>query len=396
MERILIIDDEPNVLAGLRRAIGRHFEVDTVDCAGKALERLTSGQRYAAIVSDLTMTEMDGVALLERARKVAPSTPRIMLTGNGDRSALMAAINRAGVTAFLQKPAPIAELLQVLRNVIREGAAAVEETPAPANQEWDWIASELARADYDAHLRLLLQPRFAAQDGRVVAAEALLRWTHPARGAIAPAHFIPVAEATGLIKDLTAWVLRQATLQWRLLRESKVDLPISVNVSACSIGTEYLLDLVRAELAASKMPPERLEIEITETRRLEQTAQARRTLTALRALGVRTALDDFGMGHSSLEALRLLEVDVLKIDRSFVAEITTNTKHRQIVRSIIDLARALRMEVVAEGIETPGQASLLRSLGVDQLQGYLFAPALAPRELLDQCRSMCSKLHDFA
>jgi EAL domain-containing protein (putative c-di-GMP-specific phosphodiesterase class I)/CheY-like chemotaxis protein len=387
MDRILIIDDEPQVLAGLRRAIGRHFDIDAVSCAGEALRRLTDGERYAAIVSDLSMTEIDGVALLERARQVAPSIPRILLTGHGDRSALMAAINRAGVTAFLQKPTPPSELLQVLQRAIRESAIALQGRPSFQDAEQHWIASELAEADHDEHFRLLLQPRVAASDGRLVAAEALLRWTHPRRGPVSPSQFIPAAEATGLIEDITGWVLRQAARHWCSLRAAGLDLPISVNISPYSIVTGLLADQVRAALSVAGMPAERLEIEITETYRLEQSAQTRRTLAALRAQGVRTALDDFGTGHSSLEALRTLEVDTLKIDRSFVADIGGNPKHLEIVRSIVALSRALRLEVVAEGVETVGQASLLESLGVDQFQGYLFAPALPPGELLQRCLS---------
>jgi len=387
MDRILIVDDEPQVLDGMRRALGRHFTIDPVSCAHEALRRLAGGERYAAIVSDLAMSAMDGVTLLERARQIAPAIPRVMLSGHGDRSALMEAINRAGVIAFLQKPTPALELLQVLRKAIGSAKAADARHAVPLTPRQQWIASELADADHDAQFRLLLQPRIDATDGRMVATEALLRWHHPRRGPVPPAEFIPVAEAMGLIDSITRWVMRETGRAWRALKDGGADLSISVNVSAASIGTYDLMGDIRSTIAASGMPLNRLEVEITESHKLEQTESARELLSALRGLGARTALDDFGTGHASLELLRQLDVDMLKIDRSFVADVVHNARHREIVRSIVDLSRALHLEVVAEGVETLTQASLLHGLGVHQFQGFLFAPALTVQQLLKQCLS---------
>jgi EAL domain-containing protein (putative c-di-GMP-specific phosphodiesterase class I)/CheY-like chemotaxis protein len=382
MDRILIVDDEQQVLDGIRRALGRHFTIDPVSCAHEALRRLAGGERYAAIVSDLAMSAMDGVTLLERARQIAPAIPRVMLSGHGDRSALMEAINRAGVIAFLQKPTPALELLQVLRKAISSAKAADARHAVPLTPRQQWIASELADADHDAQFRLLLQPRVDAADGRLVAAEALLRWHHPKHGPVSPADFIPVAEATGHIDRITAWVLRETARVWRGLQQEGVDMSISVNVSAASIGTYDLMGAIRSSLGLSGMPLDRLEVEITESRRLEQMEPARALLSALKGQGVRTALDDFGTGHASLEMLRQLDVDVLKIDRSFVADFGRNARHREIVRSIIDLSRALHLGVVAEGVETLTQASLLYAYGVHEFQGYLYAPALTAKEFL--------------
>jgi EAL domain-containing protein (putative c-di-GMP-specific phosphodiesterase class I)/CheY-like chemotaxis protein len=360
MDRILIVDDEPQVLDGIRRALGRYFTIDPVSCAHEALRRLAGGERYAAIVSDLAMSAMDGVTLLERARQIAPAIPRVMLSGHGDRSALMEAINRAGVIAFLQKPTPAAELQQVLLKAIGSAKAAAARHAVPLNPKQQWIASELADADHDAQFRLLLQPRIDAADGQMVATEALIRWLHPRRGLVPPAEFIPVAETTGLIDGITHWMLRETGRAWQMLKDGGIDLSISVNVSAASIGTYDLMGAISSTIAASGM---------------------------LRGLGARTALDDFGTGHASLEMLRQLDVDMLKIDRSFVANVVHNPRHCEIVRSIVDLSRALHLEVVAEGVETLTQASLLHGLGVHQFQGFLFAPGLTVQQLLKQCLS---------
>ncbi|MFN8722500.1 MAG: EAL domain-containing protein [Rhodospirillales bacterium] len=386
MDRILIVDDEPQVLAGIRRAIGRQFDVDLATCADEALRLLSSGIRYSVILSDLSMAGGDGVTLLEQARSMVPSIPRILLTGYGDRNALLDAINRAGVSAFLQKPIRSTELLAALHKAIRNARPSTAEGLGALTPDQRWIAAELTCADLDRHFHLLLQPRIDATDGKLAAAEGLARWTHPQRGAISPAAFIPVVEAIGMIGALTTWALRQAGLAWRRLAAEGVDIPISVNVSGAANGTETLLNVVRSMLNESRMPSDRLEIEFTESHRLEGVPEIHGALAELRSLGVRTALDDFGVGYSSMDTLRVLDVDMLKIDRSFAAQLANDVKHREIVRSIVNLSRALRLGVVAEGVETLEQASLLYSLGVHQFQGFLFAPALTTPQLLQQWR----------
>jgi EAL domain-containing protein (putative c-di-GMP-specific phosphodiesterase class I) len=235
------------------------------------------------------------------------------------------------------------------------------------------IAADLATADLDAEFRLLFQPRISTATGAVVSAEGLLRWTHPRRGAISPLDFIPVAEATGQIERLTAWVVRQAARGWRTMCAAGLDVPVSVNVSLPTIGSPSFVDLAVAILSEEGMPANRLEIEITESHRLTKTDQVRVVVAALRRLGVRVALDDFGTGYSFFETLRWLDIDILKVDRSFVMNLSASSKNQKIVCSIIDLADSLKLTVIAEGVETREQASLLHGLGVRQLQGFLFA-----------------------
>lgn len=385
MYRILIVDDEPHVLAGIRRAIGRHFEVEAVTSVEDALQCLSTGRPFAAIISDLAMAAGDGLSLLERARRLAPRVPRIMLTGHGDRKAMTGAINRAGVSAFLHKPTPPAELLNVLKEVIATAQSEQEFADASMNPDHAWVARELDRARLDDHFRVMFQPRVSAADGSVQSAEALLRWHHPERGPIPASVFIPVAESTGWIHEATGWVLQRAAHAWSELSQAGLDLSISVNLSARTVDADGALDRVRWALQQAAMPAHRLEVELTEGHRLQDPARARDLLAGLRTMGVRTALDDFGVGFSTLETLRQLDVDVLKIDRSYVTDLASNPKHEAIVRSIVDLARALHLEIVAEGVETLEQARLLNSIGVDQFQGFLFSPALSTRQLFEQC-----------
>ncbi|MGH7756644.1 MAG: putative bifunctional diguanylate cyclase/phosphodiesterase, partial [Vulcanimicrobiaceae bacterium] len=224
------------------------------------------------------------------------------------------------------------------------------------------------------------QPIIDAATGRIVGSEALLRWRHPSAGLVGPSRFIEVAEASGLIVPIGAWVLAEAADQnrrWQAL--SRTPLRMSVNVAARQISHPKFLDHVRAALA-SGLPAHLLEIEITETGAMTDIRKAVEVLTVLRSLGVRTALDDFGTGYSSLSYLRRLPVDTVKIDRSFVREIETERKDAVIAEAIVTIAHALNLDVVSEGVETPEQFRSLGKLGVDLMQGYLFGRPVPPAE----------------
>ncbi|MGH7707308.1 MAG: sensor domain-containing protein [Vulcanimicrobiaceae bacterium] len=242
------------------------------------------------------------------------------------------------------------------------------------------IENDLRFAVERGELRLHYQPIVDAATGRIVGSEALLRWRHPSAGLVGPSRFIEVAEASGLIVPIGAWVLAEAADQnrrWQAL--SRTPLRMSVNVAARQISHPKFLDHVRAALA-SGLPAHLLEIEITETGAMTDIRKAVEVLTVLRSLGVRTALDDFGTGYSSLSYLRRLPVDTVKIDRSFVREIETERKDAVIAEAIVTIAHALNLDVVSEGVETPEQFRSLGKLGVDLMQGYLFGRPVPPAE----------------
>ena len=225
------------------------------------------------------------------------------------------------------------------------------------------LRSASARDDFVLHY----QPLVAASDNSLVGYEALIRWNHRSRGIISPAVFIPIAEKTGLINNIGAWVFRQACLdamQW------PSHIRLSVNVSAVQFGNE-LIAVLQDALSASGLQPSRLEIEITETVLIGDSAKALRVLAAIRRLGVRIALDDFGTGYSSLSYLRKFRFDRIKIDQAFVRELRSEDSH-VLVRAIVDIAAGLNMSVTAEGIETAEQAQELTLIGCDELQGYFF------------------------
>jgi diguanylate cyclase (GGDEF)-like protein/PAS domain S-box-containing protein len=239
------------------------------------------------------------------------------------------------------------------------------------------LESGLRRAIAENELRLHYQPQFDLRTGEVVGAEALVRWQRPGSGLVAPDAFIPLAEETGLVVPLGAWVLRQACTEAVLLPG-----PVSVNLSGRQLTDDGLLDVVAATLDATGCDPARLWLEITETVVMADAERNAEVLARLRDLGVRIAIDDLGTGYSSLAYLKRFPVDFLKIDRSFVDGLGTEADDSAIVAAIIDLAASLRLGVIAEGVETELQRDELRRLGCDVGQGYLWSPAVPLCELV--------------
>jgi len=241
---------------------------------------------------------------------------------------------------------------------------------AALSDRWS-MAGDLAAAIATRRLHLDYQPEFDLAEGRMRVAEALVRWRHPRRGLVSPAEFIPVAESAGLIEALGAWVLESACRFGRVLQTRYVDAPhIAVNVSPLQFLGGNLADQVARVLERSQLAPERLELEITEGLLLERSPVVQDTLERLHGLGVRLVLDDFGTGFSSLAYLTRVHVHRLKIDRSFVSNLPHDARSLAIVTAVLGMARALSIEVTAEGIERAEQADLLRQLGCGMGQGY--------------------------
>jgi diguanylate cyclase (GGDEF)-like protein/PAS domain S-box-containing protein len=245
------------------------------------------------------------------------------------------------------------------------------------------VEQELQRGLGRGELRLLYQPQVDLTSGRLIGAEALLRWEHPERGLLAPAAFLPVAEESGLIVDIGAWVIREACRRlrdWQRRGLSK-DFSLSVNLGARELTHPDIVATVLEAVQGAGIEPSSLCIEVTESTAIEDRASGFRALTDLNGAGVRVAIDDFGTGYSSLDHLRRMPADVLKIDRSFVQGIAPDSSDTALVAAALALGRALGMDVVAEGIETEQQASSLRELSCPIGQGYLFARPLPPEQL---------------
>jgi EAL domain-containing protein (putative c-di-GMP-specific phosphodiesterase class I) len=247
------------------------------------------------------------------------------------------------------------------------------------------VARMEAKADLQGalergELRVAYQPIVDMESGSILGAEALMRWEHPERGPIPPSEFIPLAEESGLIIELGRWILETAcrqTREWQRL-SGRADLTISVNLSGRQIADADLVGDVGRVLATTGLEPACLTLEITETTLVRDVETTIAAFRALKALGVRLAIDDFGTGYSSLSYLRQFPIDVLKIDRSFVASLDEGNDSSALVRSILNLSATLRLDTVAEGIETQEQRHALESLGATRGQGYLFARPMAP------------------
>jgi diguanylate cyclase (GGDEF)-like protein/PAS domain S-box-containing protein len=240
------------------------------------------------------------------------------------------------------------------------------------------LAAQLRGALQRQELRVVFQPVVSMADGEAIGCEALLRWDHPERGELLPGAFLRIAEDDGLIVPIGAWVLEESCRQLAAWRAQGRDLWVSVNVSARQLGQVDFVAVVERALRETGVPAGSICLEVTETAVLRRPEMARRALEALRILGVRVALDDFGLGYSSLTHLKALPVDVVKVDRSFVADLVRSTEDRAVVEAVITLARRMGLTVIAEGVETEDQDELLRQMGCPVVQGYLYgrpAPA---------------------
>jgi predicted signal transduction protein with EAL and GGDEF domain len=246
------------------------------------------------------------------------------------------------------------------------------------------LEADLRHAVTRAEFLLHFQPIFALESDRLVGVEALLRWQHPQRGLIAPREFIPLAEETGLILPIDIWALTHACAQashWNRQRGKRPPLTLSVNLSVRQLQRADLPDIVARTLLNTGLAPEQLVLEITESVLLHRTEVILDRLRELKKLRVRLALDDFGTGYSSLAYLRHLPVDILKIDKSFVDEITSRPEASGLARAIVQLGRTLGLVTVAEGIEALDQRNELREAGCDLGQGFYFAKPLTAAEI---------------
>jgi diguanylate cyclase (GGDEF)-like protein/PAS domain S-box-containing protein len=234
----------------------------------------------------------------------------------------------------------------------------------------------MRQALVSGRFKLHYQPQVSLLDGRIVGAEALLRWRDPEMGEVPPAHFIPVAEDSGFIVAIGDWVLGQAVRQAALWHSRGLAVPIAINVSALQFKQPHFVDRVASVLAVSGVPAPLLELELTESILVHDADESLHRLHALARLGVRLSIDDFGTGYSSLAYLKRFPIGKLKIDRSFVNGLPGDDSDAGIVRAILQMARALGMRVIAEGVETEPQRQFLQDEGCHEFQGWLYAPAL--------------------
>ena len=243
------------------------------------------------------------------------------------------------------------------------------------------LLRELRQAIDSSNLVLHYQPQLSIETGEIVGVEALVRWSHPERGMIPPDQFIPLAEHSGLIGPLTRYVLNMALAQARSWIDAGTPLPVAVNLSARNLGEDRLLEQVAELLRAHDVPADQLTLEITESAIVTEPERARELLSQLYEMGVKLSIDDFGTGYTSLAQLKNMPIEELKIDRSFVATMTTDSGNAHIVRGVVALGHNLGLSMVAEGVEDDETLRALKDLGCDVVQGYLLARPMASQDL---------------
>ncbi len=261
------------------------------------------------------------------------------------------------------------------------------DRPQASSMQYLQLENQLRKALEVGQLEVFYQPRLSLADDALEAAEALVRWRHPQRGLVAPAHFIPLAEETGLIIPLGEFVLREACRQARQwLQDGLAEIRVSVNLSVKQLRQGNFVSLVRQVLEETGLPATMLELELTESQLLDDIDNAISISEQLRALGVRLAIDDFGTGFSSLSYLKRFPVDYVKIDRSFISELEHSSQDAAITRAIIAMVHSLERKVVAEGVETQAQMDFLKANQCDEIQGYLLSPPVPAEQFAELLR----------
>jgi diguanylate cyclase (GGDEF)-like protein len=346
---------------------------------GSVVARL-GGDEFAALLAPLSDPEeaMVSAGSIREALKSPVEIEGIAVSAEGS----------VGIARFPEDGQDVATLLQRADVAMydakerRIGVASYKADADRSSHERLLVLAQLREAIAHDELVLHYQPKVALHDGSVVGAEALVRWQHPERGLVPPIQFVPLAEHTGLIGPLTAWVLERALRDMRVWWDRGHRITVAVNLSVANLVDAELPGLVARLLAETRLPPAALEFEITESVLMTEPERALRTLTLLRGMGAKLAVDDYGTGHSSLAYLHQLPLNTLKIDRSFVSAMAG--EGGVIVRSTVDLAHSLGLNVVAEGIEDHGTAVALRALGCDLGQGFHYARPVPVEQLLDR------------
>lgn len=349
-----------------------------VDVAQRLREAAHASWVVARLVSDrfaVLVPDADAAAALRAARRLAAEFERPFSIAN-IYVELGANIGIAVYPEHGSEPALLIRRADVACLYAQSGGAGIELYRGESEKERPerlQLMAELRHAIEDHQLSIHYQGKVDAISGAVTGAEALLRWHHPVRGDIPPASFIGDAEQTGLIKPLSYWVLNEVLRQLSVWRQEGGAVPVAVNLSVRNFRDPALLDTLRRLLQRWQVPPELLEIEITEGVLVEDARAAEHILAAMRALGLRILIDDFGTGYSSLRYLASLPVDVIKIDRSFVSEMERRPDMHALVAAVIDLGHKLGLKIVAEGVEDERQVAILRRIECDEIQGFFYS-----------------------
>lgn len=388
MKKILVIEDEQIIRENILKLLkAEGFDVTGAENGAQGLNAAVSNLPDV-IICDVMMPELDGYGVLMalRSNPVTATVPFVFLTGKAERSEMRQGME-LGADDYLTKPFTKAELVGAISSRLKKQEAVAEQYKIlraqscaliqDAADKLQQIKTSLCDALEREEFQVYYQPQVNVQTGKIMSAEALIRWLHPEKGLISPAQFIPSAEATGFIVQLGEWVLQTACRQMQVWQNAGFSgLRVAVNLSARQFHQPDLSSRVAQILAEIGLEPSSLELELTESLMVEDAPSAIATLQQLKSLGVSISIDDFGTGYSSLSYLAQYPFDTLKIDRCFISNITQGCTNAAIVKAIIQMAHSLCLEVVAEGVETEAEKDFLGRYKCDTMQGYLFSPPL--------------------
>jgi EAL domain-containing protein (putative c-di-GMP-specific phosphodiesterase class I)/CheY-like chemotaxis protein len=377
---VLVVDDDAacgRTLSNLLRRLGAS-EVVTAESAAQALESIDAGS-FDLICCDLNMPGRDGVETMRLFAERRVKSPLVIISG-ADPKVLKAAQalgkgRGLAIAGVLQKPFGLAALEAALASVATL-ARPRSKRPVPKVS-----AEELQTAIEHDQLLLHYQPQLNLHSGQLHGTEALVRWQHPERGLLMPDAFISLAESSGLIAPLTDWVVKEAIRQGAAWQRAGLDIGASVNLSAQTLRELDLPDRITEIAISAGLAPDRVTLEITESKLADDLESLLDITTRLRLKGFLLAIDDFGTGFSSLTQLRRLPFTELKLDRTFVSGATSDADARSLLESSVQLAKRLRLKTVAEGIETEEEWNLLVWMGVDYGQGYYMARPMPGEKL---------------
>lgn len=390
MKKILVIEDDRVI----RENIIKILKFERFDAMGaeNGMQGLSLAMSNLpdVILCDVIMPELNGYGVLMalRANPATATVPFVFLTGKADRAEMRQGME-LGADDYLTKPFTKAELVGAIASRLKKQEAFVEQYNNLQIQTNDHIieqeASEkliiLKKSLYTAlrreEFQVYYQPQVSLTTDKIVGAEALVRWKHPEKGLLPPTEFIPVAEETGFIIPLGEWILQTACKHLKSWQNDGFSgLRVAVNLSPRQFHQPELSTRVAEILEKTGLEPNSLELELTESLMIEDTESAIATLTQLKKLGISISIDDFGTGYSSLSYLTQYPFDILKIDRSFIRNITDRSRNATIVKAIIEMAHSLSLEVIAEGVETELEKDFIKRYKCDYMQGYLFSRPL--------------------
>jgi EAL domain-containing protein (putative c-di-GMP-specific phosphodiesterase class I) len=383
--RVMIVDDDAMTLRVMSHLLGALGVKDplTAGDGQQALEYIDGSARPDVIFSDLNMPGLDGVEFFRHLSERGVAASIVLISGEDKRiletAKTLGAAHDLQVVGTLQKPIIIDDLDRLLSQCLEAGSKAASGAISPVTEA---ELMEGLKDPPDGAVQVVFQPKVEVATGAVLGVEALARWNHPTRGLLEPDSFIPLTETLGQATRLTEIVTRYVTAEAGRWGENGSQLQLAINTSVSALHRLDLPEFIVSSANEAGIDPSRITVELTESQLMQEFKKSMEILTRLRLKGVKLSIDDFGTGFSSMEQLRRIPFNELKIDKSFVTGSSGNPETRAMLEASVDLAKKLELVVVAEGVESREDLDLVASLGCDIAQGYYLARPMDAQTLL--------------